>query len=149
MQKQRSVATIAALFLKMKNSPLNFVHLCENAFLSQDGKLNLIGIFRTLRAAKFPLLHPRIAVVTNLKIKKTTQLKIQILKTEAREVIAKFNVTLNVPPNEKNERETGFIADFANTKFEKSGNYQVEIWVDEKLERTVPFEFLEIKPMKK
>lgn len=29
----------------MENVKLNFAHVCENAFLSQDGKINIIGDF--------------------------------------------------------------------------------------------------------
>lgn len=106
----------------------------------------MIGVFRTLRAQKFPFRQPKITVVTNITISSKTKLKIQILKKEAREVIAKFDVSLQLPDGTKTPRETGFISDFNNTKFETPGPYLVEIWVDEEIQKTVPFEFVQVSP---
>lgn len=47
---------------------MNFVHICEHAFLSEGGKLNLIGIFKTIRVKKFPGGIPKFNIVGELEI---------------------------------------------------------------------------------
>lgn len=55
----------------MANVKLNFAHVCENAFLSQDGKINIIGdfdkIFIKRMKPEAPLYFP-FYVVTNFSV---------------------------------------------------------------------------------
>lgn len=44
---------------------LNFIHVCDTAFLSQDNKLNIIGIFETILTPSFPAKHSRLTIVAN------------------------------------------------------------------------------------
>lgn len=111
---------------------LNFVHLCDKAFLSIEGKLNLIGIFKNINVPKFPAVHPQMTVVVNLDIDKSVNLKIRVQRKEAKEPLATMEVKLDPPKNEKGASEMGFISDFNNVKFEKSGEYEIEILIDNK-----------------
>ena len=130
----------------MKSTPplphLNFVHLCENAFLSQDGKLSVIGILKKIILPKFPITYPKMMAVVNVQMQKPVKLKIQILKQEAREVITKVEANIGNKDLEK-EHEVGFLADFQNVKFEKPGPYLLEIWIDDELKDTQNFVVLQ------
>ena len=118
---------------------LNFVHLCDNAFLSAEGKLNLIGIFKNISVVKFPASHPTMTVVVNITVDKEIALKIRLQKKKAKEPISTIETKLTPP--EKDNIEIGFIANFNNIKFEESGEYEVEILIDNKPleENVVPF----------
>jgi len=37
--------------------------ICDDAFVSENGKLNIIGIFDHIRAERFPTIHPKMAFV--------------------------------------------------------------------------------------
>lgn len=118
---------------------INFVHLCDSAFFSQEGKLNIIGMFKTINTGKFPTIHPKMAIVLDVNISTSTKLKIQILKKETGETIAKLEGKLNRKGDIKKEKEMCFISDFNNVKFEGSGHYRVEIWIGDELLQTIPF----------
>ena len=123
----------------MTKPHINFVHLCDSEFFSQEGKLNIIGMFKTIGAAKFPTNHPKMAIVLDVKVSESTKLKIQILKKETGETIAKLEGKLDRKDNVKGEKEMCFISDFNNVKFESSGEYRVEIWIGDELMEIIPF----------
>lgn len=125
---------------KIQTPSVNFAHLCEAAFLSQSGKLNIIGIFKNMTTQKLPFVYPKVSCAINLNINKESQLKIQVLCKESRELVAKIEgkMTPNDPKNKK-VVEVGFIGDIKNIRFEKAGQYDFEIWVDNDLLKTIPF----------
>ena len=123
----------------MEKPIINFVHLCDTAFFSQDGKLNVIGMFKTINAGKFPAFHPKLSVVLDVNITESTKLKIQILKKDTGETIAKIEGNLDKKNDSQKEHEMCFISDFNNVKFEEPGSYRVEIWIGDELLATRPF----------
>ncbi|MBU0999194.1 hypothetical protein KKG24_02705 [Patescibacteria group bacterium] len=46
---------------------LNFIHVCDTAFLSQDNKLNIIGIFEAILTPSLPAVHSRLTIVANIE----------------------------------------------------------------------------------
>lgn len=132
----------------MKSEPifprLNFVHLCDTAFLSQDGKLNVIGILKKIILPKFPTTYPKMMAVVNVQMKEPVKLKIQILKKEAREVVTKVEADIGNKNVEK-EHEVGFLADFQNVKFENPGHYLLETWINDEMVDIHPFVVLQAK----
>ncbi|HUO51148.1 MAG TPA: hypothetical protein VMT93_01400 [Gemmatimonadaceae bacterium] len=46
---------------------LSFALLCDAANLSQEGKLNILGVFDALQVTQFPSVHPRANLVVRLK----------------------------------------------------------------------------------
>ncbi len=123
----------------MTKPHINFVHLCDSAFFSQEGKLNVIGVFKAIGTGKFPVLHPKMAVVLDVNISESTKLKIQILKKETGETIAKLEGKLDRKGDDSKSKEICFVSDFNNVKFEEPGEYRVEIWIGDELLQTVPF----------
>ena len=113
----------------MKSPLINFVHLCDSAFFSQEGKLNIIGMFKTIGVAKLPATHPKLTIVLDVNIAKSMKLKIQILKKDTGETIAKLEGKLDRKGEGKNEKEMCFVSDFNNVKFEEFGDYRFEILV--------------------
>lgn len=90
-------------------------------------------------------MHPKIGCVLNFTVESPEHLiKIQILKKESHEVIAKLEGRLNNPiqhpiTDQPGRTEVGFISDFNNIKFEEVGSYKIEIWLDNELFHTLPF----------
>ena len=109
---------------------LNFAHVCDAAFLSQDNKLNIIGIFERLFANRFPFQYPRVTVVCNVTIGiGKFPFKILILKKGQEKPAWQLvgEITSDA------EKDFNLIADFQNITFEDQREYTVEIWFDEKL----------------
>lgn len=72
-----------------------FVHFCDHASMSTDGKLNLSGIFESLFAMEVPTRHPQMVVLTRLHLGKGDHSFLLTLQQEDR-VLAKTNFDLNV-----------------------------------------------------
>lgn len=112
----------------MANVKLNFLHVCENSFISQEGKLSIIGVFNQIRFGRLPAVYPVFSIVAGITGEKGTYTEeIQIISPDG-ELIASIK-------NEKAEvREsngaTNFIANFAGFVFSKKGKYSVKIKID-------------------
>lgn len=115
----------------MENVKLNFLHVCENAFVSQSGNLNIIEIFDQINANNFPAAHPKLAIVSSFsgeigKYKET----IEIVSPEG-SIIAKV---------EKDEIEivqsggvANFIANFIGLIFSSEGKYKIRVTVNDQI----------------
>jgi len=124
------------------NSRLNFSHLCDHAFLSQDGKLNVIGIFRSLQSAVMPFFYPKLVCVTNFSVAVGEhRVVVQILKKNTKEVVSRLEGKIiaehkkksNVLHEDASFVEVGMINEFLHTRFEEVGIYEIEIWMDDSL----------------
>ncbi len=132
----------------MTKPHINFIHLCDTAFFSQEGKLNIIGMFKAIGTTKFPTVHPKMAIVLDVNISESTKLKIQVLKKETGETIAKLEGNLDRKGDAKGSKEMCFISDFNNMKFEEPGEYLVEVWIGDELFENIPFHVNKLNPPK-
>ncbi|MDD5639389.1 MAG: hypothetical protein PHR47_01100 [Candidatus Pacebacteria bacterium] len=106
---------------------LNYLHICENAFLSEGTRnLNIIGIFDTINTKGFPAAQPRFAVVANITASNEDGHK----TTLSIEKNGKKIVELN--SNFKGKKQQ-LIQNFLNFPFPEEGNYDVVIRLDEDL----------------
>jgi hypothetical protein len=110
----------------MEKAKLNFAHICEMAFLSQEGKLNIIGIFEQVNVRTFPTRQPKMTLVMNLLLQKGKYpLKIRMVKEVSNKEVAKIHGEINC----KKTGKTGFINEFRDIQFHEPGQYSVEIWI--------------------
>ena len=128
----------------MENIRLNFAHICENAFLSQDGKINIIGDFDRIsikrQIPEAPLFFS-FYVVTNFTVdpdKQYTQ-EILLINTINGSEIAKQKVEQDI----KNEK-IGIIAQF-NVQFPSEGLYKIVIKLNGSLYNELPLKVEEKK----
>lgn len=56
----------------MTKTTLPFVHFCDHASMSTDGKLNLVGIFESLFAMEMPTRHPQMYILSRFEFPKGT-----------------------------------------------------------------------------
>ncbi len=120
--------TISDIFLQMEKAILNFAHICDMAFLSKDGKLNIIGIFERLNIVKFPVRQPKITFVMNLNLQEGEYpFKIRLVHVASNKEVAKMEGKINC----KKKGKTGLINEFIDTVFPEPGEYAVEIWIND------------------
>ena len=114
----------------MKNIKLNFLHVCENVLISQDGKISVIGVFNRLLTKGWPAIHPKFSVVTNI----STSLEEYI---EVVEIISPENKTIAKAKNKiiinKKGQSSNFVADFTNIVFPIEGKYKIRVSVNDKI----------------
>jgi hypothetical protein len=124
---------------------LLYALLCDSAFLSIDKKVNIIGVFETISAAKFPVTHPKFVIVGSIEPdKRDFKMSVNIVSEKGKTPVL-GNIQereVNLPENAKNQN-FNFIIEVVNANFSESGNYKVEISIDNKVIGEIPFRLAE------
>lgn len=125
---------------------LLYTLLCDAAFLSIDRKVNIIGVFETINAQKFPVTHPKFVIVGSIApSKKNFKMSLNIVeKSSGESVIRDVHEREVSLPEEKNQN-FNFIVEVINTNFPKAGEYNVEIKIDSKVIGAIPLRVIENK----
>ena len=121
--------------------------LCDHAFLSVDKKVNIIGVFETINAHKFPITHPKFVIVSSIAPTKSKfKMKLNIAgKDTENPILGDIKEReVNLPETEK-KQNFNFIVEVINANFSKAGEYKVEILIDDKVMGEIPFKVLESK----
>jgi hypothetical protein len=118
----------------MNEFKINFLHVCENAFFSDDKKLNIIGIFEIINAPGFPAIHPRFSIVLNFSgdIAKSTPFFI-ILSPDGSKELVKVQINKNTFPNQDLKKNNNLILNFMGFSFQTSGKYRLILKVDDQI----------------
>ena len=106
--------------------------LCDYAFLSIDRKVNIIGVFETINAAKFPVVHPKFVVVGSIEpSKQVFKMAIDIVDSVSGKKVIENNTEREIKlPAEQATNNFNFIIEILNIAFQTAGNYKVEIIID-------------------
>lgn len=109
---------------------LNFIHVSENAFFSQEGKLSIIGIFDKIFSDNFPALHPAFAISLGM-IGESGFHKIQIdvVSPQGQSIIPKIEKTIEIA---QGGGGANFVANLVGLVFTESGKYVIKIAIDDK-----------------
>lgn len=108
---------------------LHYAHLCEMAFLSQNGNLNIIGIFENVNATQFPTVFPKLAIIVALSTnvgKHQTVIRF-INSSTKQEVMNPITIGLDV-------KDTGnpirLIGDINNLNIKEEGAHLIRVEFD-------------------
>ena len=124
---------------------INYSHLCEKAFLSQNGNLNLIGIFERIIAQKLPLVFPQLAIVSSLEGDHGQhKMTIKIINAHnKKEIIKAIQLNIDIKPvkkeNAAQKQNLRIIGEINNLKIEEIGHYEIQIFLNNELVYTTPF----------
>lgn len=118
--------------MHMKNIHIDFVHICENAFLAQNGALNVIQIFDRISAEQFPATHPRFSIAIGVTAPHGShEMNLQIVNEQAEneqdQVLVQTNGTIQI--DNEGGGHARFFANFINTQFPQPGRYAVYVFV--------------------
>jgi hypothetical protein len=122
---------------------LNFLHICDYASFGDGGKLNILGIFKNINAPKFPVVHPQLFVVTNVNIAKSGNFKetIRIIDEDNNDIMVsplEFKLSSTEGLKKDGKAELGVVAQVNNLRFSKTGDYKVQVYIDNKLVGQTP-----------
>jgi len=126
----------------MKNIKLNFVFLCDYASMGEAGKLNIMGIFKTIFGKQLPIVQPQMFIVTNVSVDKGRDYKevIKITDEDDQEIGKAIEFKFSFPKDEKDEKvEAGFIGQLNATEFNKEGKHKLKIYINDELIESMPF----------
>ena len=125
---------------------LLYTLLCDYAFLSIDRKVNIIGVFETINAQKFPVTHPKFVIVGSVApSKKNFKMSLNIVEKETGTSILGdiHERDVNLPAG--HDQNFNFIVEVINTNFTEPGLYVVEIKIDGKVIGEIPLRLTENK----
>lgn len=106
---------------------LNFIIVCEDAFLSQTNTLSIIKIFDKLKVEKVPAVIAKFSIVTKFKTNNGSHDHKIIIKNEQSDIIAELKGTINI---EDSKSFGQYIGTFLGLRFESFGKYTIEIEID-------------------
>lgn len=124
----------------MSNFKLNYIHLCDEASFSQEGKLSIIGIFDVINVINIPgsLIKGYLVcnfTVLNKDLKESTiSIVIKNKKTQE-EVVRISDLKLSIPEQDKiipnRPRVLGVSLQLVNLPFKGTGEYNISVVVNE------------------
>lgn len=129
--------------------------LADYANVTDSGKLNIMGVFQVINAPQFPHLHPQLHLVLQLEADRTEgggkrKLEIKLTNEDGLTVLG-VGGQMEVPKAAGDARITtgpiiqNHILGFQNLVFEKPGNYEFKVLVDEDFKFSVPLKVFELK----
>lgn len=120
-----------------------YAHLCDYASISREGKLSVNGIFSRISPPRLPHVHPQAYLafgieLTYAELSMDFPVRIDFVDSDGGPLF-RAEARLAVPGHAKvGERvEIAQIIGMGMIRFEKEGMYNVNIWLSERLERTL------------
>lgn len=129
-------------------SKLNFSFICDYASFSENGKLNLLGIFKSITGTTLPITHPQLFIVTNILVEEIGSYKevVKLVRVDdGQDVIKPMEFDFSANKLDDQGIEFGVIGQINNIVFEKSGKYVFKIFLNQDLMGEIPLEVNIIK----
>jgi len=117
--------------------------LCDAA-TDQQGKLNILGAFDNIFAKKMPTMHPACAVVVRIRFEKIEEgnhpIRIHIIDEDGKSIGPKLEGNVNVRiGDDVDSTVINIVLNIQRLKFEKYGQYRIDLAIDNKIEGSLPF----------
>jgi len=111
----------------MSNFKLNFLHVCEQVIIDTTGNISVINIFNQINSLNFPAIHPKFCIFCNIIGYQTGRYDIEIIINNENVPVATVKGKIEIASLKS---EANFIANFINFRFDKEGDYGIEVKVD-------------------
>jgi len=119
----------------------NFAHICENASITSDGRVNILGIFTSIIASSKLFVYGPFSVVFNFTPgdKNPHELKILIRSLSNEDI---FNFDDKIGPATDDNSALGYILNIRRVKLEEEGEHFIVFYVDNNLIHKLSFNFI-------
>jgi hypothetical protein len=122
--------------------------LCDAA-TDQQGKLNVLGAFDTIWAKKLPAIHPACAIAARIRFEKVEEgnhpIRICIIDEDGKSICPKLEGNMNVRiGDDVDSTATNIVLNIQRLKFEKYGQYRIDLAIDNQIKGSLPFHVREI-----
>lgn len=119
--------------------------LADAANITEDGKLNLLGVFNEISAEDFPCRHPQMYCVVMFEagpaeFNKKKVVEIAIVRPDG-EVLGKLeadDVTVPKPAGKRTRSYVRMILNLQNVPFPEPGDYELSVLVGGEQKRSIP-----------
>jgi hypothetical protein len=122
--------------------------LCDAA-TDNRGKLNLLGTFDQIYAAKLPVIHPACAIALRLRFDKMEEgihkVKLQLVNPDGIPVFQAMEGEVNARMAEEvGSVAVNLILNFQHIKFEEFADYQINLMIDDVAMASLPLRVCEM-----
>lgn len=122
--------------------------LCDAA-TDQQGKLNILGAFDNIWTRKIPVIHPACAIAVRIRFEKVEEgnhpIRINIIDEDGKPIGPKLEGNVNVRfVDDVDSTVTNMVLNIQGLKFEKNGQYRIDIAIDNQIKGSLPFHVREI-----
>jgi len=123
--------------------------LCDAA-TDSSGKLNMLGAFDRIGGRQFPLVHPHCAIALRMRFDRIEEgnhrVKISLIDADGRAVIPGIdgNIAIRFPETASSVC-ANMVLNMNGLKFEKPGQYSIELALDGRYEKSLPINVVEIQ----
>lgn len=117
--------------------------VCDDVRQEEGGKISLMGLFESIYALEFPVLQPRIALMSEWEngrgeFEMMTRLLAPDRKTTLRETVSR--ITMNDTCRKHRD-----VTVHINIEFPSPGTYWIEHYIDRELVSSVPLVVIQVK----
>jgi hypothetical protein len=123
--------------------------LADYANISQEGKLNIMGVFDAIYAETFPTIHPEMKLVVQYEagaadVQATHRIEIHLMDADGRKpMVINGQVTVgDVQPGFPLKANS--ILNIRGAQFERPGDFVFNILVDGELKHQLPMKVLQL-----
>jgi hypothetical protein len=122
--------------------------LCDAA-TDQQGKLNVLGAFDNIWTRKVPTMHPACAIAARIRFEKVEEgnhpIRIHIIDEDGKPIGPNLQGAINVNVGgDVDSTVTNIVLNIQRLKFEKYGQYRIDIAIDNQIKGSLPFYVREI-----
>jgi hypothetical protein len=122
--------------------------LCDAA-TDQQGKLNVLGAFDNIWTRKVPTMHPACAIAARIRFEKVEEgnhpIRIHIIDEDGKPIGPNLQGAINVNVGgDVDSTVTNIVLNIQRLRFEKYGQYRIDIAIDNQIKGSLPFYVREI-----
>lgn len=128
--------------------------LADSANVSQEGKLNILGIFENIRCEQFPFRLPSLSLVFSVigdsgDVGKPHELKVDFVNADGKSLLkVEGKVQFNQPaPGMK--PKVNQIININGLPIEGSGSHEFKIIINNEERASIPVDVIQVKPTEK
>lgn len=116
--------------------------LCEAA-TSSGGKLNMLGAFDTIWAAKVPAVHPQCTVALRVRFRSSEgnqhRVSVKLVDADGKHVVPPTDGMINIKyPQGQRTSSANLILNIQGLKLEKYGEYSIDLAIGAKNRVSLP-----------
>lgn len=124
--------------------------MCDAA-TDSGGKLNILGVYDTIGSVKTPFQHSRCAIVLKIRFERIERgehkLKLNIVDQDGKLVVPSLEAPLRIHFPDSNSSATAqMILDLQNLKFERFGEFSIDLAMDGRQEASIPLFVKQVHP---
>jgi hypothetical protein len=124
--------------------------LCDAA-TDYNGKLNLLGTFDTVLTQQMPAVHPQCSVALRIVFDKIEEgahkVKMNFVDDDGRFIMPSIEMPVEVAlPADASMLARNFIVNIQQLKFDRPGQYAIDVAIDGRHETSIPLQVKQISP---